>query len=143
MSRMIRRAFRAFFKCEMLARMFVVLAGIFIMSTAFGEDVPQLTLTELNTSISKGVGSVVVIMQNVATITGIAFIFASFFKFHQHKMNPTQVPMSQGVTLLVIGAGLTVFPNLLNTASQGLFGQTITKAGEKGISTVVSTNPAT
>ena len=131
---------RAFFLSGSMARIFVMLAGVFLADAAFGETISQLTLTKLNTTISTGVGQVVVIMQDVATITGIAFIFASFFKFHQHKMNPTQVPMSQGVTLLVIGAGLTVFPHLLNTASKGLFGQSITQAGSKGIASVVSKN---
>ncbi len=132
---------RQFFSSGIAARLFVMLAGVFLAGDVFGAAAEQLTLTTLNTKISTGVGSVIVIMQDVATITGIAFIFSSFFKFHQHKMNPTQVPMSQGVTLLVIGAGLTVFPHLLNTASLGLFGQTITKAGDKGIAEVVSANP--
>ena len=55
-------------------------------------------------------------------IAGIGFIMASFFKFHQHKLNPTQVPLSQGITLLLIGAGLAVFPTLLPTATHAVFG---------------------
>jgi len=61
-------------------------------------------------------------------IAGIGFIMASFFKFHQHKLNPTQVPMSQGITLLLIGAGLAVFPHLFGTATQAVFGTKIKMA---------------
>jgi intracellular multiplication protein IcmD len=77
-------------------------------------------------------------LEDVALICGVGFILASFFKFHQHKLNPTQVPMSQGVTLLVIGAGLSVFPHLLNTASSGVFGASVAKLGSGGIGSIIS-----
>ena len=65
-------------------------------------------------------GNVVGIIRIVAYVAGVGFIFTSFFKFDQHKKNPTQIPLSQPLTLLAIGAGLCVLPTILN----GLVGAT-------------------
>ena len=122
---------------RLMMRLLIVMAGVLCATTA-PAAISQLTLSQINTKITTGIGQIVVIMQDVALVAGIGFIFSSFFKFHQHKMNPTQVPLSQGVTLLVIGAALAVFPHLLNTASEGVFGTTIAKAGQTGIKGIVT-----
>ena len=57
---------------------------------------------------------------------------ASFFKFHQHKLNPQQISLSQGVSLLLIGGGLSVFPWMLPTAKQAVFGKDAEIATTKG-----------
>lgn len=80
------------------------------------------TLGTIKTNVSGSIKNLLVILQDIAMLAGVGFIIASFFKFHQHKMNPTQVPLSQGVTLLLVGAGLTAFPNLISTATQSAFG---------------------
>ncbi|OGT67829.1 MAG: hypothetical protein A3J38_02165 [Gammaproteobacteria bacterium RIFCSPHIGHO2_12_FULL_45_9] len=121
---------------KLVFRLLILFAGMCVANAVFA-GTTQLTLSTLNTNISKGIGDIVSIMQDIALVAGIGFVFASFFKFHQHKMNPTQVPLSHGITLLVIGAALAVFPHLLSTASQGVFGQSIAKAGSTGIKSVV------
>lgn len=63
----------------------------------------------------------------VAYIAGIAFGIAGVMKFKAHKDNPTQVPLSQPLTLIMIAAGLMFLPSLLSTA-----GETIFKGGQKG-----------
>lgn len=120
----------------LIVRLAVLIAGV-VFADAIFAGTTQLTLTTINSNVSRGIGGVVSIMQDIALVAGIGFIFSSFFKFHQHRQNPQQVPLSQGVTLLVIGAGLTVFPHLLSTASQGVFGTGITKAGNTAIKGVV------
>ncbi|EKD76889.1 MAG: IcmD [uncultured bacterium] len=127
-----------FLNGELLIRLLIIIAGIFFTTAALAATT-QLTLTTINSRVSAGIGNVVSIMQDVALVAGIGFIFSAFFKFHQHRQNPQQIPLSQGITLLVIGAGLTVFPHLLSTASQGVFGTGITKAGDTGIKSVVAT----
>lgn len=124
--------------CKILFRLFVVMIGIGFASFACFGGTEQLTLATINTNITAGIGNIVSIMQDVALVAGIGFIFGAFFKFHQHKMNPTQVPLSHGITLLVIGAALAIFPHLLNTASEGVFGETIAKAGSTAIKGVVT-----
>jgi intracellular multiplication protein IcmD len=83
-----------------------------------------ITVTDLETNLGKTVTELSVILSNISLIAGIGFVLASFFKFHQHKMNPTQVPLSQGITLLLIGAALLLFPRLLPTAAKAAFGTT-------------------
>lgn len=97
-------------------------ACFFISSDVMAAAAP--TLGVIKGDIDKSVKNVMSILQDVAMVTGVGFVIASFFKFHQHKMQPTQIPLSQGVTLLLVGAGLTVFPSLLGTTTQSAFGVT-------------------
>lgn len=136
----LKNALSRFLKGGIFIRLLIVLVGVFFSTEILAGVTAQLTLTQINTTITHGIGTTVSVMQDIALVAGIGFIFSSFFKFHQHKMNPTQVPLSQGVTLLVIGAGLTVFPHLLNTASQGVFGTGIAKAGSTAVRSVVATS---
>lgn len=121
---------RAFF-----LRSVVLLLGVFFATESLA--VTQLTVSGIQKNLSHGITSITIVMEDIALVAGIGFIFASFFKFHQHKMNPTQVPLSQGVTLLVIGSGLAVFPHLLSTTTQGVFGQNVTTLGSSSISKVI------
>ena len=116
-----------------LAAMFL---GIFFAADALAGG-SQLSLTSLNTSLGSGIGKIVNMMQDIATVAGVGFIFSAFFKFHQHKQNPTQVKLSDGVAMLVIGAGLTIFPHLLGTVSKGVFGQSLSKVGGTDISAAI------
>lgn len=115
-----------------LVRLSVVITGMF-----FADAASAVTIQTISTNVDSGISSLAKVLQDVALITGIGFILASFFKFHQHKLNPQQVPMSQGVTLLVIGAGLAVFPHLLSTATQGVFGTTTVKVGGTAIKSTI------
>ncbi len=90
-------------------------AGIFAADSAVG-------LTTITSNVNNSVIQMAVILSDIALIAGIGFIMASFFKFHQHKLNPTQIPLSNGLTLLLIGAGLTLFPTMLPTAKKAIFG---------------------
>lgn len=80
------------------------------------------TLTGLSSQVQRSVSTTSVILLNVALIAGIGFILASFFKFYQHKQNPTQVPMSQALSLLVIGAALTLFPTMIKISTSAVLG---------------------
>ena len=55
---------------------------------------------------------------------------ASFFKFHQHKLNPNQVSMTQGISLLLIGCGLTLVPLIIPTASMAILGSKADKPAQ-------------
>ena len=89
------------------------------------------TLNTISTAIGKSVSTTAKILVDVALIAGIGFVFAAAFKLHQHKMNPTQVPMSQGISLLVIGGGLTMFPQLITIPGTAVLGnsQSVAKIG--------------
>jgi intracellular multiplication protein IcmD len=108
---------------KILLPLALVLGAVFVSTAALADPATQgLALKDVSDNIKHTVGSLAVILNNVALIAGIGFVLASFFKFHQHKLNPTQVPMSQGITLLLIGAGLTLFPIIIPTAKTAVAG---------------------
>lgn len=104
----------------------LMLGGLVVSVGAFaapgGDAASGLDLKDISSTIGSTVTHVSVILSNVALIAGIAFVLASFFKFHQHKLNPTQVPLSQGITLLLIGAGLSIMPIMVPTAKNAIVG---------------------
>lgn len=100
-----------------------VLALALFANSAFAADgYSGIGLSEITTHVNSTVTQMARILTDIALIAGIGFILAAFFKFHQHKLNPTQVPISQGVTLLLIGACLTLFVVMLPTAKKAVFG---------------------
>lgn len=102
-----------------------VIVGVGLVSGVCFAD-GDLTIAAIASNMQSTVSSVANIISNVALVVGLSLVCASFFKLKQHKDQPTQVPISNGVTLLVIGAALTVFPLLLPTANQAAFGSSVT-----------------
>ena len=91
----------------------VLLGVVMLMCITDAVFAGAMTMTTMSTNIGSTVKNASKILFDVALIAGIGFIFAAAFKLHQHKLNPTQVPMSQGLSLLLIGGGLTMFPTLI------------------------------
>ena len=114
------------------------LGALFATSVVFAAAPSAITISTIASNVDSSVKQMATILTDVSLIAGIGFVMASFFKFHQHKLNPTQVPMSQGITLLLIGAGLTLFPTMLPTAKSALFGSaTIAQVGGSQIGDIV------
>ena len=115
---------RLFSKPKLVFKLVLATACILcFVQTGFATTV---TLDSIAATMSASVASIGKILVDVSLISGIGFILVAFFKFHAHKNNPQQVPLSQGISLLVIGAGLTVFPFLITTVGGAAFGQTKT-----------------
>ena len=55
-------------------------------------------------------------------VAGVGFAMMGMLKFKAHKDNPTQVPLSQPIVLLVIAAGLVFLPNLISTGGATIWG---------------------
>ena len=104
------------------------MAALFFASGGLAAAPTGVSLSTIATNVGSSVTNLAKILEDVALVAGVGFIMASFFKFHQHKLNPQQVPMSQGITLLLVGAGLAVFPHLIPTASHAVFGSGATQA---------------
>ncbi len=104
-----------------IAGLLTAVLGSLVSGIALAETT-GIPITTIATTVDNSVLSLATILIDVSLIAGIGFIMASFFKFHQHKQNPTQVSMSQGVSLLLIGCGLTLVPLLVPTASQAVLG---------------------
>lgn len=125
---------------KVLGLMTVFLGTFFVSTHVFADPVTSgVQLSDVSKNIQGTVSSLAVILNNVALIAGIGFVMASFFKFHQHKLNPTQVPMSQGITLLLIGAGLTLFPVIIPTAKDAVVGTSakVSKVSGGDMSTLI------
>ncbi len=116
------------------------IGGVLFSGAVFAAGGTQgIALTSISSNIGNSVGSLASILVDTSLIAGIGFVMASFFKFHQHKLNPTQIPLSQGITLLLIGAGLMVFPTLLPTATRAVFGSqtNVAKIGGSGLCNMI------
>jgi intracellular multiplication protein IcmD len=99
-----------------------LIGGSLLIADAALADNTYVTLGTVAKSVDNTVGQLATVLVDVSLIAGIGFIMASFFKFHQHKQNPQQVQMSQGISLLLIGCGLTLIPLLIPTASVAVLG---------------------
>lgn len=124
---------------KILGKIAAVVVGVALAGTALAATTKGLYLSDIQTNLGSSVGQLAIILQDISLVAGIGFVMASFFKFHQHKLNPTQVPISQGITLLLIGAGLLLFPVLLPTAAKAAFGTTaISKTSGGAITSLIS-----
>lgn len=114
-----------------------ITAGMLLVGTAMA-SVSAVSLSSISGNVNKSVSQLATVLTDVSLIAGVGFVMASFFKFHQHKLNPTQVPISQGITLLLIGAGLVLFPTMLPTATKAVFGSAkIAKVGGSQIHSII------
>jgi intracellular multiplication protein IcmD len=96
----------------------MLLAYLFLSTHAYANSA-TLTPTQAETNVKDYLGIALNILTYVSYTAGVFFIFASLFKFDQHKKNPTQIPMSQPLTLFVIGAALCLLPTVINFATGG------------------------
>lgn len=102
---------------------------LFAIDSSFAANV---YLTSLASNLGSTIGNVGKLLVDVALISGIGFVLVSFFKFHAHKNNPQQIPLSQGISLLVIGAGLMVFPYMLQGVAQAGTGHSASTTTDGG-----------
>ncbi len=105
-----------------VAAMLAVVGGALFASSAFAAG-SYVSIGTISSTVDKTVSALGVVFTDISIIAGLGFCTASFFKFHQHKQNPQQVQMSQGVSLLLIGCGLTLIPLLVPTASVSVLGK--------------------
>jgi len=118
---------------------FAIVAGFTgFLITGTATAAPAQDLQAIADNVQKTVGIVSRMLVTISLMAGIGFIMALFFKFHQHKQNPTQVPISQGITLLLIGSAMVVFPYLLQPLSGAIFGDgSVSKLDGQAIQTII------
>lgn len=115
------------------------IVGVLFAGAALAGVTQGIALSSIASNVDTSVKEISTVISDISLIAGVGFVMASFFKFHQHKLNPTQVPLSQGVTLLLIGAGLIIFPSVLPTAKRSIFGSgaEIAKVGGGQIHSII------
>ncbi len=135
MQKVVKNNSRALMKVGLFL---MTIAGVCFAGMALAQP-SGASISEIAKNVNGSVSSLATILSDIALIAGIGFVMASFFKFHQHKLNPTQVPLSQGITLLMIGAGLMLFPAMLPTATKAVFGSkgSIAHVGGSGINQLI------
>lgn len=118
---------------------FATVLGALFAGAALAGVSSGVSLETISHNVDTSVKELSTVLSDISLIAGIGFVMASFFKFHQHKLNPTQVPISQGVTLMLIGAGLVLFPTMLPTAKRAIFGTdaAISKVGGGQIHSII------
>jgi len=93
-----------------LALFFVVFAS---KAVATVNDVANTLISQLQSGRE--------MILTLSFIAGLGFMIAAFFKFKQHKDNPTQVPIGNPLTYLLIGLLLLYVGSLAEPLGQTLF----------------------
>ena len=131
---------RGAFSLRLLVRPLCFVGGLLALcgvSSALAAAGAAPTLQTMASSINKTGATGVKVLSTVATIAGVGFILSSFFKFHQWRNNPQQIQASQGLSLLAIGAALTLFPYFINIGAQAVLGQSAVKIGGSAMANIV------
>ncbi len=105
-------------KLALLGYFSALLALFFVSEIAFGAGQTVGDVAEHVTGSMKGLQK---LLGAAAYIAGLGFGIAGMMKFKAHKDNPTQVPLSQPITLILIAAGLVFLPSLISTAGTTIF----------------------
>jgi intracellular multiplication protein IcmD len=86
-------------------------------------------------TVINSLGPVAQVISAISYLAGFGFTIASFFKLKQHKDNPQQIPVTNGLAMLAIGASLIFAPSVFQMVGATLFENPET-AGVSGITTV-------
>tara|TARA_R110002110_G_scaffold404606_1_gene623038 strand:+ start:41722 stop:42153 length:432 start_codon:yes stop_codon:yes gene_type:complete len=104
-----------------------LLALFFISDMSLAADAADGSLGDIAGTVTDSMTNVSKLITATSYVAGVGFAMMGMLKFKAHKDNPTQVPLSQPIVLLVIAAGLVFLPNLISTGGSTIWGD-----GEKG-----------
>ena len=123
-------------RCPFLLLALMILFGImlFIMSQAVCCAPDPIRVSAIRVQVEQTAYQLTTIISTISLLSGVCFLVAAFFKFDQHKKNPTQIPLSQPLALLTIAAGLCMFPTMLPLVQSAVFGTS--ESGKLGTATV-------
>jgi len=107
-------------------RLSLILAGFFLVSTS----TYAASLGGVANNMLEPVTLVSDFMGTAAIVVGAGCLFASFFKYFQHRSNPFQVTMTTVVIFFVIGALLLVLPFAYKLTGVGIpYGASLQSSG--------------
>ena len=84
------------------------------------------------TNITQSFGGLTKLLIAIAYVAGIGFGVAAIFKFKQHKDNPTQVPIGNPITMLMISAALVFLPGIYSPLGSTIFGSDFSESEAGG-----------
>jgi intracellular multiplication protein IcmD len=108
--------------------LFFAALAIFLLATHCFAD-SSSNIDSMQTQLRASSLSTARIVNMVALISGIGFIFSSFYKFNAHKTNPQQVPLAQPLSMLILGSALTVLPYLIPAIVSSTVGGKVASSG--------------
>lgn len=114
---------------------FGILIALFFVSDALfagTTSAPEGSVGAISNTVRSSMQNVAALITAVSYVAGIGFAMMGLLKLKAHKDNPTQVPLSQPMTLLVIAAGLVFLPSLIKSAGATIWGDKSSLAGTSG-----------
>ncbi len=75
-------------------------------------------------NVTGNLANIAKLITAAAYVAGFGFAVGAIIKFKAHKDNPTQVPLSQAIAMLFVGAALIFAPSVFKSTGQTLFGTT-------------------
>jgi intracellular multiplication protein IcmD len=113
-----------------LMALFIFSGDLFAQTTGGGGG--DASLGDVADSIQTSMGDVASLITAASYVAGIGFAMMGMLKLKAHKDNPTQVPLSQPLVLLIIAAGLVFLPSIISTAGETIWGGDKTSTGTLG-----------
>lgn len=107
-----------------------IFALFMISNVVFAGGGEGKSLGDVAGSITQSMTNLAKLITAVSYVAGIGFAMMGLLKLKAHKDNPTQVPLSQPMVLLIIAAGLIFLPSVIST-----IGATIFEGGQKADAT--------
>tara|TARA_B100001115_G_C15822246_1_gene408945 strand:- start:686 stop:1012 length:327 start_codon:yes stop_codon:yes gene_type:complete len=81
-----------------------------------------MTVNDVADNIIAQLGAGAELIAVTSFAAGLGFLMATFYKFKQHKDNPTQVPVGNPLTMLSIAVLLIYLGNLIQPIGETIFG---------------------
>jgi intracellular multiplication protein IcmD len=82
----------------------------------------NMSLGDLAINITQSFEAITKLLTAGAYVGGIMFFIVAIFQFKQYKENPTQVPLSKPMMILVMSTALIFLPEFVNSVSATIFG---------------------
>ena len=101
-----------------------------LISVAIANLAYAVTVNDIADNIIGQLGAAKDLVIYGAYSAGLGFLVATFYKFKQHKDNPTQVPIGNPITMLAIAVLLLFLGNLIQPIGETLFGNPITSGAD-------------
>lgn len=110
------------------------LLGLFFLSEVLfaGGGGGGTTLGDVAGNVRDTMNNVAQLITAVSYVAGVGFAVMGMLKLKAHKDQPTQVPLSQPMVLLVIAAGLVFLPSLIKSAGATIWSESAENANTKG-----------
>lgn len=98
------------------------LLGLLVTGICLAAPANVSSFSGMATNMQNITKSVVTIISDISIMASIFFLIHGLMKWRMHSQNPQQVPLSHGLTSLLIGLCLGVTPALIKVGQNSLLG---------------------